>query len=135
MAWEAIQRARPGGGGHAVDYAIRIAAHQGNKLAVTIAAPLMRKLRWKIGDRVHFLIDRERGLIGLQRTTDFHGITITLMGGKSSSGGRVKHGLVKLALPAEVTKRCVNGQPRRIDDADVIIDDAEDIVAVGMLVQ
>ena len=133
MTWETVTNSTGRGRRHLVDYAIRLSVHADKKLAVTISASLLRKLRWKIGDRVHFLRNGEKKLVGLQRTTDIGGFTITQLGGKSSKAARIQHGAFKMALPPDVIKECVNGTPRIFDFGDIVIEDAEDIVAVPMV--
>lgn len=134
MTWERIKSSATRGRGRTkIDYGLMMSRHSSSRLAITIAEPLMRRLKWKLGDRVHFLIDDANEMFGLQRTTSIEGRTLTTSGGPEKSPRR-KHGFVKITIPEmSVLIRCVNGAPRRFGIDEVLIDDSEDIVAVDLL--
>ena len=133
MGWRTIKKTGNGGrGGRVCTYAIRATRHTG-KLAVTITNKTMRRMKWKLGDRIHFLIDTDSGLLGLQRTTDLTGFTLSSAGGKKSKNTVNRNTCVKGKLQPSDLACCVNGSPREFDMEDLIIDDSEDIIAFSLL--
>jgi hypothetical protein len=134
MAWKKIEKKGGGRSGGAVNYAVRVSRMANNKLSVTLSESMLRRLKWKQGDRVHLLIDQQNNMLGLQRTTDLSGRTLTAMsGGNSAKRTKTKHAVVRGGLTAAIIKRCVNGSPREFSVDEVIIDDQEDIVAIELL--
>lgn len=129
MAWRVIKTSGRGGRNSSIDYVLRIANHTG-KLAVTVPEKTMRRLKWKRGDRVEFLIDDESRLLGIRRTTDSNAFTLSHPGGKTNS---TKHAACKCTLPDGYLSKCVNGSPRVFMSHEVVIDDDQDMIAVELL--
>jgi len=113
-------------------YALRLARYGGDKiLSVTLSEKMIKRLKWKLGDRVHFIIDEKGEMFGLQRTTDLSGKTVTHNSAKKSC----RQAVVRITCPDSKTldKICIPKQPRVFDIADVLIDDGEDILAIELL--
>lgn len=128
MAWRIIKASGRGGRNSSIDYVLRIVS-QGEKLVVTIPEKTMKRLKWKLGDRVQFLIDDQSHMFGVRRTTDLNALTLTHHGKRGST----KHSVCKCKLTQEDLAKCVNGSPRLFSMSDVLIDDDEDMISVELL--
>ena len=124
MTWERIEPKRGGGGRAPIDYAVRLSSTKDKslgreRLSIAISDPMMRKLKWKIGDSINLLIDRRENLIGIERSPSGSRI-ITHSGG--AKGLRGKHGRVSVALEQKELRKFVLNEARYFGFDDIIVE-------------
>jgi hypothetical protein len=128
MAWIEIKKKRGGSQGR-VDYAVRVNKHASGDLAIYLSMSFAKKMRWQVGDKVIPCFDLQSGVFGLKRTNSDDGFVMGTPGGKckASSVG------IKLKLDPKIMSRCVNGEARRINESEVVIDDDSNMFILSML--
>lgn len=130
--WKTIT---PKSSGRKIDYEVRLSRFKDDSISIVISSSLMKRMRWKRGDKVHVMIDEENGMLGVMRTTEHQARTLCSPGGTDKR--EVKAGgcpaSVRFTADSKIVDRCVNGKPRFFDHANVVCDMDQDVVAVELL--
>jgi hypothetical protein len=136
MAWEVVGKKVAHGGGR-ISYMIRMARYENGIVSLSLSRDLLKMMRWVEGDKVHLLVDRDENLIGIKRTTDFSGRSLTFAGARDSKiaiKGKLPTSLVfRARVDDAVTPRVVGEEPRFLFKDDLVIDEDQNVVAFAML--
>ena len=136
MAWEVVGKKVAHGGGR-ISYMVRIARYESGLVSVSLSRDLLKSMRWVEGDKVHLLVDRDENLVGIKRTTDISGRSLTFAGARDSkkaAKGKMPTSLIfRARVDDSVAHRVVGEEPRFLFKDDLVIDEDQNVVAFPML--
>ena len=128
MSWKIVnETASARGRSGRVNYSVRLSRHTSGAVCIAISEEYMKSIRWKPGDRVNVLLDEENGLLGLARTTDIKGYTISKQ--KAATTGNIK---IKFR-DCDPNQVVLSDSPRLLTKEHVRFDKECDLIKVRLL--